>query len=497
MIEIDGELTVDEVTAIARERERVELAADAVADIERSRAVVREIVAAGDRKVYGVNTGYGPLKDVAISRDDIATQQVNLLRSHDVTVGDHFPTEVVRAAVLVRANVLANGFSGVRPVLVERLLDLLNQGVHPVVRQGGNTDNAAGLANVGLVLIGEGEAMVGGDTVPGDEALALAGLDPLELRAKEALALISGTAMMTALLSLGLADAEPYLDTADLAGAWTFALVGNEPAAFEPAVASVHPQEGQATVAANVRTLADTSPDRTDMSQDPLSVRCIPQIHGAARQFFDVARSVVETELGSVTDNPLVFPSGRVYSNGNFNGQHVASAADAFGRALLALGWASEQRFARLLEGHGPVPEYLTEAPGVETGLSRLQYAAVSLMTDAATNAPASAKSFVTAGGQEDVHAVGNIAGRRLRTIVKQVRFVVTAELLADVRASGFVDSLPAPVERADEALRDRIDVPDGDVQWGPRVETAVDVVGSTAFQDTLAGLLPDQQAGE
>jgi len=490
MIEVDGELTVDDVAAVARNRERVELSDEAVEEIERTRAVVRDVVAAEERKVYGVNTGYGPLKDVVIPRERLGTQQVNLLRSHDVTVGERFPIEVVRAAMLVRANVLSMGMSGVRPVLVWRLLALLNEGVHPVIRKGGNTDNAAGLANVGLVLIGEGEAVVDGERVTGRVALDLAGLDPLELRAKEGLALISGTAMMTALVSLGVVDVETLLDVADLAGAWTFDLVGKEPSAFAPEVAEVHPHEGQATVAANVLALVDARPEGSDMSQDPLSLRCIPQIHGAARQFLEGARTTVETELASVTDNPLVLPDGRVLSNGNFNGQHVATAADALGRSLLKVGWTSEQRFARLLEGSETIPTYLTDTPGVETGLSRLQYAAGSLMTDASTAGTASAHSFVTAGGQEDVHAVGNIAGIRLRNVVEKLQYVVAAELVAASRATGFVEEVSAPIRELDETLRASVDVPEGDVRWGPRVEEAVSTLRTEAFRTALTDRL-------
>lgn len=492
MIEVDGDLTVEEVAAVARDHERVELPDRVRADIERSREVVRWIVQAGDHRVYGVNTGYGNMKDVAIPPEKLATQQVNLLRSHDVTVGDRFPVEVIRAAILARANVLAMGLSGVRVRLVERLLALLNEGIHPVIRQGGNTDNAAGLANVGLVLIGEGEAIVDGDRVSGEDALARAGLEPLELGPKEGLALISGTATMTALLSLAVVDAETYLDAADLAGAWVFDLIGKEPGAFAPEVAEVHPQAGQATVAANVRALVGPRPGPDDMSQDPLSIRCIPQIHGAARQFLGIARSIVETELESATDNPLVFPDGRVRSNGNFNGQHVATAADALGRSLLKLGWASEQRFARLLEGTDGIPWHLTESSGFEMGPSRLQYAAASLVTDAAMTGTPSAHSFVTAAGQEDVHAVGNVAGMGLRRMIERMRYVVAAELLVASRATTFVDSVAEPLERVDDELRSQVEVPDGDAVWGPRVEEAAAVLRSDPFRDLLAELLPE-----
>lgn len=492
MIEIDGSLSIEDVVAVARSGERVTLAEDAVGDMEQTRAVVREIVEAGERRVYGVNTGYGKMKDVPIPKERLRTQQINLLRSHNVTVGERFPIEVIRAAILIRGNVLSQGLSGTRPELVESLLALLNEGIHPVIRQGGNTDNAAGLANVGLVLIGEGEAIVDGDTVPGERALRGADLEPIALQAKEGLALISGTAMVTALLSLAVADAQQHLDTADVAGAWIFDLIGNEPSAFDPSIAEVHPQRGQRAVAENVRALVDTPDAGSSMSQDPLSIRCIPQIHGAARQVVAIARRTVETELESATDNPLIFPDGRVFSNGNFNGQHVSTAADALGRILLKLGSASEQRFARLLEGSGDLPIQLTENTGLEMGPSRLQYAAASLVTDAATTGPASAQSFVTASGQEDIHAVGNIAGMGLRDILGKMQHVVAAELLAAAHATQYVDGLSPALQPIEERIRAAVTIEKADATWAPRVEETVALLRSPEFQRILTEALPN-----
>lgn len=491
MIRLDGALAIEDVVAVARNHEPVELSPAAATDIERSRQVVERLVEAGDRRVYGINTGFGEMKDVTIPREDLERLQVNLLRSHDVTVGRPFPTEVVRAAVLVRANVLAKGYSGVRVELVEALIALLNRGVHPLIRTGGNSDNAAGLANAGLVLIGEGRATVDGETIDGGTALERVGLEPIELKPKEGLALISGTAMMTALLSLGVTDAKRLVDSADVTGAWVFDLIGKEPGAFDPDVAAVHPQPGQATSAANVRALIADDGRPVDMSQDPLSIRCLPQIHGAARRFLTIARETVETELGSATDNPLVFPDGRVFSNGNFNGQHLSTAADALGRVLLKLGRASEQRFARLLAGSDRIPVQLTEQSGAEMGPSRLQYAAASLVTEAASTGTPSGQSFVTAAGQEDVHAVGNVAGRGVRHIIERVRYVVAMELLGAARASMFVDSASEPIERISEALYAAVDVPEGDAPWNPRVEATVTYVQSDRFGELLADLLP------
>ncbi len=490
MLSLGGALSVQEVVAVAREHEPVELDGSAADAMRQSRQVVRDLVD-GDRRVYGINTGYGEMKDVAIPRSELQTQQLNLLRSHNVTVGSPFPQEVVRAAILIRANVLAQGYSGVREELVEALIALLNSGVHPVLRKGGSTDNAAGLANVGLVLAGAGEASLEGETVSGSTALERAGLEPLTLQPKEGLALISGTATMTALLALGVNDAARLIDTADMSGAWVFELIGKQPGAFDPDVAAVHPQPGQETSAANVRALIGNGAVSTHMSQDPLSIRCIPQIHGAARQFLGIAKETVETELGSVTDNPLVFPDGRVLSNGNFNGQHLATAADALGGVMLNLGRASEQRFARLLEGGEGIPVQLTERSGPEMGLSRLQYAAASLITEAASSGSPSGQSLVTAAGQEDIHAVGNIAGMELRDLIERVRYVVAMELLGAARATSFESSVSDPIDRLAERFTAAVDVPDGDASWSPRVETAVQYLQSPAHTDNITELLP------
>ena len=478
MIELDGTLTIEDVHAVAREGERVTLAPDARRRLEETRQVVDDVVDAGDA-VYGVNTGYGNLKDIGVDSDALEQQQRNLLRSHTTAVGDPYPEPVVRAMLLVRANALAIGRAGVRSVLVERLLALLNKGVHPVVRSRGNGDNACALAAVGLVLLGEGEATVDGDRVAGDVALQRVGIDPLEIGPKEGLALISGTTEMTALAALAVADLESLVATADLAGAWTTALVGNEPGAFSDRVTEVRPYDGHATSAANVRALLPDGMESTDdMSQDPLSIRCLPQIHGTLREFLATARSVLETELASATGNPLIFPDGEALSCGNFNGQQVAGVADLLALTATKVGHACERRAGVLLRAWDELPAHLASDPGLESGMSRVHYTASSLMTDVETIGTASDRSFVTSSGQEDIHAAGVVATNNLSEVVELVSRVVAAELLCAARAAKLGSAeLSAQLAVALKMLEERVGIPRGDAVWTTRLEDVGDLV--------------------
>lgn len=487
MIELDGTLTIDEVTAVARDGERVELADDARTRIEESRATVADIIDRGDR-VYGVNTGFGNLKDIEVDADVLEQQQRNLLRSHATAVGNPYPVDVVRAMLLVRANALAVGRAGVRPLIVERFLALLNERVHPVIRSRGNADNACALAPVGLVLLGEGEATVDGERVPGDEALEEAGIDPIEIGPKEGLAIISGTTEMTALTALSVADLESLVVTADIAGAWTMSLVGKEPGAFDERVTNVRPFNGHAKSAAVVRTLLPKSAGSGDnMSQDPLSIRCLPQVHGTLREYLDTARDVVETELASATGNPLIFPDGTTLSCGNFNGQHVAGIADLLSLTTTKIAHACERRAGVLLGAWEELPAHLATDPGLESGMSRVHYAAASLATDMESVGTASERSFVTSSGQEDLHAAGVIAANKLDGVVTLVSRVVAAELLCAARASqlGSPD-LTEPLSSTLDLIDDRVGLPLEDTVWADRLESVGNLVLDGEIEATV-----------
>lgn len=475
MIRINGELTVEELVAVARDREAVQLTLRARDRIADSRAAVEDIVD-GDRRIYGINTGFGDLQDVSISRDDLRALQENLLRSHATSVGDPLPTDVVRGAMVARANALAVGASGVRVELVEKLLALLDEGVHPIVPADGSTDDLGAAAHIGLVLMGEGEAERNGERLDGDAALAEAGIDPLEPSAKEGLAAVSGTPVMTALLALGVRDAEKLIRTADLAGAWTFELLGEAPTAFAERVAEVRPYEGHADSAANVRQLIAATPGADDrMTQDPLSLRCIPQVHGAVREQLSFARRVVETELRSATDNPLVFPDGSAFSCGNFNGQQIAAAADMLSTAIQKVGRISERRANKLLGDGDGVAAFLAADPGLESGMMIAHYTAAGLVAELETRGPASGRSVTVSGGQEDVHSLGTVAARNLADAIESIRRVLAIELLCAARRTQLGDAdLPPALDAVAAELDAAVELPLADASLHEEIcETA------------------------
>ncbi|WP_227132834.1 aromatic amino acid ammonia-lyase [Halorubellus salinus] len=473
MVTVDGALTVDAVEAVARDGAPVELASEARERMAASKRVVDDVTDANEESVYGVNTGFGNLKDISIDREDLETQQHNLLRSHHAATGDPLPKDVTRAAVLVRANALAVGASGVSVDLVERLLALLDADVLPVVPSDGSADNACELANVGLVLAGDpaGEAIVDGERVSSDAALDAAGLDPYEFGPKEGLALISGTSVQTAQTALAVATLRRVATAADLAGAWTVALVGEEPGAFDDRVFDVRDVDGHRATAANVRALTgEDAPDRADMTQDPLSIRTLPQVNGTLHEHLAMVADPVEQELASATDNPLVFPDGTARSVGHFNGQHLAGLADLLALTTRKVAVASERRSDRLLET--AANPHLATDPGLETGLARAQYAAASLVTEMQTLDTASDRSFVASTGQEDVHAAGNLASANLLETVDLTSRVVATELLCAARATtqAGVD-LPRPLDVAYSKVDELVGLQLGDVTWSEKIE--------------------------
>jgi len=485
-VALDGSLGVRDVVAVARDGERVALGEDAREAMAESRRVVDDIVDANDRPVYGVNTGFGDLYDVAIDPADGRTLQENLLAAN-TTVGDPLPVEVVRAAMLARAAVFAAGYSGVRPVVAERLCDCLNAGVHPVVGEGGNSDDYGASARVGYVLTGEGEAFHEGRRLPADEALAAAGVDPLAVEPKEGLALMDGPGLMTGRLALAVHDAAELLAAADLAGAFTFAHLGRMPSAFSERVTEVRPHEGDATSARVVRRVLDleTETDAT-VAQDPLSIRTLPQVHGAARAALANARSVAGTELGSAADNPLVFPDGVVLSNGGFNGQHVAATADALARALVKVGHAVERRVHLHVQGRGSSPPFVAENPGLGQGLVRAHYSAASLVREAGTLATASDRTSVVSGGQEDVQSMGTIATDHLATAVEKIRAAVAVELLCAVEVRRIAGTdLPPRADAVVAGLADRLD--------GDEPTRSIDDVAGLVADGTVSSLASDQ----
>jgi histidine ammonia-lyase len=424
--------------------------------MQASRAFVEQLVAE-ERVAYGITTGFGKLAQVHVPAGEVRALQRNLVLSHAVGVGEPLPTEVVRAMLLLRAQSLALGASGVRVATVQLLLDCLARGVHPVVpAQGsvGASGDLAPLAHVALTLIGEGEAEHGGRTMPAGDALRAAGLAPIELDAKEGLGLINGTQAMTALGALMVHDAEQLCAVADVAGAMTLEAVKGTLAAFDARVAVVRPHPGAAAAAANVRRVGAGSAIHASHAdcgkvQDAYSLRCIPQVHGATRDALAHARAVLEREANSVTDNPLLFPDTEdVLSAGNFHGQPVALVLDYAKLAVCELANISERRTAHLMDpGVSGLPAFLAPSGGLHSGLMIVQYTAASLVSENKVLAhPASADSIPTSANQEDHVSMGTTSARHARQALANAEWVVAIELLCAAQGLDFHCPLrPAP----------------------------------------------------
>jgi histidine ammonia-lyase len=493
---IDGRsLDLEDVEAVARAGVRVSLAEEARQRVAASRAVVDKILSSG-AVVYGVNTGFGKLAELRVPADQLRRLQLNLLRSHACGVGEPFPERVVRAMLLLRANVLASGFAGCRPLVIERLLELLNAGVHPVVPSRGSvgaSGDLAPLAHLALPLVGEGLAAVGGEALPAGEALRRAGIEPLELEAKEGLALINGTQASLAVAALAAAEAGRLVNAADVVCALSLDALAGTDAAFDEAVHAARPHPGQRASARRIAKLLEGSEIREQHRecgrvQDAYSLRCSPQVHGASRAALDHAAGVLSIELNSATDNPMVLGDGRVVSAGNFHGAPVAAVCDYLGIALTDLASISERRLARLVDGsQSGLPAFLTPEPGLNSGLMMVQVAAAALVSECKTLAhPASVDSIPTSAGQEDHVSMSTWASRKLSSIVQLLRLVLGMEYLAAVQALEFHRPRTSSeiLERAALALRRRVPRLDEDRVLAPDIECAARLV------DDLAELL-------
>ncbi len=450
MIRIDGEnLSLEDIERVSRDMEPVELTREAVERIVASRKMIESIIE-GNEVVYGVNTGFGILSDVSIDRAQIEKLQENLIRSHSVGVGRPFSREVVRAIILLRANVMAKGCSGVRPETVKLLLELLNRGVHPLIPEKGSvgaSGDLAPLAHLALVLIGRGHAEYKGRQYRGGTALKKAGLSPLTLKAKEGLALINGTQVMTAVAALACRDGLRAARVADIAGAMTVEAILGSRKPFDARIQRVRPHRGQRIVAANLRKLLAKSGIMASHKfcgkvQDAYSLRCMPQVHGATRDALDYLQSVLEIESNSATDNPLIFEAdGQVISGGNFHGQPVALAADLGGIALAELANISERRVEQLVNPSlsSGLPAFLVTNKGLNSGYMIAQVTAASLVSENKILAhPASVDSIPSSAGREDHVSMGTIAARKMRQILENIQEVLAVELLCASQALDF-----------------------------------------------------------
>lgn len=452
------DLTLEAVREVAAERRPVLLAADARTIVDQARAVVDEIVT-GNKLAYAITTGVGKLSDVRIAGEQIRELQVNLVRSHSVGIGDPLSTPEIRAMMLLRANSLAKGYSGVRAVVIDTLCEMLNRGVTPFVPSQGSvgaSGDLAPLAHLALAMIGEGECIsANGARIPAPDALKQAQIKPLHLEAKESISLINGTQAMLAVGTLALLAAETLVDSADVIGGLSCDALKGTDAAFDERIHQARPHPGQMKSAANLRKMLEGSEIRESHRtcgrvQDAYSLRCIPQVHGAVRDTLAHCREVFEIEANSAVDNPLVFVGGTdsksdVISGGNFHGEPLAFALDFLGIALSALAGISERRIERLVnpalsEG---LPPFLAQGAGLNSGFMMAQVSAAALASENKVLAhPASVDSITTSGNKEDYVSMGMTAANKLKRIVENTRNALAIEAMAVAQAIDFLAPL-------------------------------------------------------
>jgi histidine ammonia-lyase len=459
-------LTLDDLVEVSQRRVRVTLSASARKAMSASRRVVDRAVRRGDR-VYGLTTGFGSLADVAIPREKLEELQTNLIRSHSAGVGEPLPDTAVRAAIALRANALAKGFSGIRVATVEALLAMLAADVLPVVPSQGSvgaSGDLAPLAHLALGLTGEGLARRRGKTMPAAKALRTAGLSPVVLGAKEGLALINGVQISVAVGGLALARAEFLSRVADVSGAASLDAARGSDAAFAERVVGTRPHPGALASAANLRKLLSGSAIRESHRncgrvQDNYALRCMPQVHGAARDAFAHAKQVLQREMNSATDNPLVFaPGGRIVSGGNFHGAPVGLVLDYAAIAATDLASIAERRIEKLTNPvFSELPAFLVEEGGLNSGLMLAQVTAAALVSECKTLAhPASVDSIPTSADKEDHVSMSPIAARKLARIVENLEWVLAIELLTAFQAMEFLRPLETSprLERVRRAFR-------------------------------------------
>lgn len=445
---IDGSnLKFQDIVNVARNFYTVEISEKAKENMNASRALVDEL--AGSGKVeYGITTGFGKFSDVHISKEETKALQRNLIVSHACGLGNPLDEEIVRAVMLLRANALAKGYSGIRVSTVETLVEMLNRKVHPCIPEKGSlgaSGDLAPLSHMVLVMIGDGEAYYEGVKLDGMEAMRRAGIPIVELVEKEGLALINGTQVMTAIGSLAVYDSLNLCKTADIVSSMTFEALRGIITAFDDKINQVRPHPGQIKTARNMVKLTEGSELITDQGeirvQDAYTLRCIPQIHGAGKDAVNYVKNVLDIEINSATDNPLIFTNeGQVISGGNFHGQPIALAMDFLGISLSEFANVSERRLERLINYQlNDLPPFLTEKGGLNSGFMIAQYSAASMVSENKVLAhPASVDSIPSSANQEDHVSMGTTAARKAREILKNAQRVLAIEMLAAAQALEF-----------------------------------------------------------
>ena len=498
-----NDLTFPQLYAVALQNESVSLSPDAVARMKASRAVVDKLLADG-QTAYGINTGFGKLASVRISSEQVRQLQINLVRSHACGVGTALSEAETRGMILLRANALAKGLSGIRPVVVETLCAMLNHGIHPVIPSQGSvgaSGDLAPLAHLAQVVIGEGEAIYKNEKLAGGETLKRAGIPPVALEAKEGLSLLNGTQGMLSLLSLALRDADMLADTADVAASLSLDALRGSPGAFDARIMHARAYSGAATTARHLAHLNDgsqireshRSPDADKRVQDAYSLRCTPQVHGAVRDSLSQAREMALVELNSATDNPLVFVKdngGDIISGGNFHGQPLAMAADQVAIALATLSGISERRIEQMTNPlTSMLPAFLTPDPGLNSGFMIVQVTAAALTSENRVLAtPHSVDSISTSGNQEDYVSMGMSGARRLERMLHNLRNILAIELLCacqgiDLLAPLQTGTLAKTAQKAVRAVSSKVTA---DRPLAPDVNRVAELIATGAIAKVL-----------
>jgi len=484
VVSLDGErLGLEEIQEVAEGKARVKISAGAGEKVRRSRDFIEEALRR-EEKIYGVTTGFGMLSDKVIDRSQIEALQRNLIRSHSVGVGPIFDEATTRAIMVLRANVVAKGFSGVRLEVLRHLVDMINRGVHPIIPEQGSvgaSGDLAPLAHLTSVMMGEGEAVFRGKRMAGKRAMEQAGIPLVTLKAKEGLALINGTQVMAAIGVLTLLQAERLCRTADIIGACTLDALQGTFSAFDPDIQRVRPFPGQMAVARNFQKLGKydyiaESHKTCPKIQDAYSLRCMPQVHGAVRDALGFVRKTLEIEVNSATDNPLIFVDRRKILNcGNFHGEAVAFALDLLGIVAAELGGISERRIEKLINpALSGLPAFLTKEGGLHSGLMMVQVSAASLASENKVLAhPASVDSIPTSADKEDHVSMGTIAARKARDIVRNVGRILAMELLCATQGLEFLLPLTPGrgIHEAYLVVRERVPPIKGDRRFSVDIE--------------------------
>jgi histidine ammonia-lyase len=502
---VDGStLTIEKLAQVARLNVRVELAKDAAARIEKSRSALEGIASQG-KPIYGVTTGFGALSNTRITLDQVSELQTNLLRSHACGVGENLTTDVVRGMMLLRLNTLSKGYSGVRLVVPQLIERFLNEKIHPMIPSKGSvgaSGDLAPLSHMALALIGEGEVEFRGAVRPASEVLKEVGLRPLSVSMKEGLALNNGTQMSTALAALVIHDAEMTVRVAEIASAISLEALCGYVQPFDARIHEVRPFKGQIDSAQNMRSILsgsklvkETVTGEHEPAQDAYSLRCVPQVMGAAREAVAFAKKLVETEMNSATDNPLVFPDGAaVLSGGNFHGQTVGMAMDVVSIALATVANISERRVFRLLDAHlnNGLPAFLVgtdESKGLNSGLMALQYTAAALASENKSLAhPATVDTIPTSGDMEDFVSMSPTAGLKARAILWNVRNVLAIELICGLQ--GLDLRGPSKCAKGTRAaylkIREKVPMVTKDRPLSGLIETVVNMISDGSILESV-----------